>query len=129
MHIPNTERDSKILALYRDGKMMKEISAAVGMAPNSIVGVLRKLGVERPTKPQKRWRDREDQTAQILALWNDGLCCSQISERLNLNQKLVDNALTKAKVRAGKSSRYRYDQAAVGGTGRSGFAAAMARKT
>lgn len=123
------DRDTKILRLYGEGKMMKEIATAVGMAPNSIVSVLRRLGVERPTKPQKRWRGREDDTDQVHALWDQGLCATQIAERLGCKRGHVDDVLLRLGVRAGEAPRHRYDSAAVGGSGRSGFRGNMARRT
>lgn len=124
-----TDRDAKILDLYREGKMMKEIAAEVGMAANSIVSVLRRLGIERPTKPQKRWRDRPDDIDDVKALWNEGLCASQIAERLGRSQNTVQTILTSLKIRDAQHPRHRYDSATPGGSGRSGFAASMARKT
>lgn len=124
-----TDRDTEVLRLYRDGKMMKEIAAAVGMAPNSIVGILRRLGIERPSKPQKRWRGKEDDTDQIAALWDQGLCLTQIAERLSCRVSHVNSVLIALKVRAGQSPRHRYDASAPGGSGRKGFAGNMARKT
>ncbi len=108
---------------------MKEIASAVGMAPNSIVHVLRRHGIERPTKPQKRWRDRPDDTAKIHALWNEGLCASQIAERIGMSLQVVGGVLDAAKLRSREHPRQRYDQSATGGSGRSGFAGNMARKT
>ena len=123
-----SERDATILKLYQSGLLIKDIAREVGMAPNSLVGILRRLGVERPAKPQRRWRNAPDLTKEIAELWGLGLCASQIKERLSCSQSVVDNTLTKLKVRT-SSPRVRYDSAAGGGSGRSGFAAAMARKT
>ena len=125
----NSERDAEILRLYHEGKMVKEIARAVGMAPNSMVGILRRLGIERPSKPQRLWHDRPDLTEEIGALWKAGLCATQIRERLSTTQGIVDAALLKLGLRSKNAPRHRYDGGAVGGSGRSGFAGSMARRT
>lgn len=122
-------RDAEILRLYHDGALLKDIAKAVGVAPNTISVILPRLGIARPTKLQKRWRDRPDETSKILALWESGLCVSQIAERIGGNWHSVENVIKRLKCRKPGTIRHRYDNAAVGGSGRDGFAANMARKT
>jgi hypothetical protein len=125
----NAERDAKILRLYNEGRKVEDIAVAVDMASNSVGRILRGLGIKRPSKPQKRWGGREDKTKKIVALWDQGLCASQIAERLAETMPTVNYALRKSGIRRRQQPRHRYDSATPGGSGRSGFAASMARKT
>ncbi len=122
-----TDRDTKILELYQSGLLIKAIAAEVGMAPNSIGSILKRLGVTRPTKPQKRWRGRPDDENIICELWKQGLCVSQISERLGTSFPVINRILSAKKIRTGPP-RHRYDSAVGGGSGKDGFAGNMARK-
>jgi DNA-binding NarL/FixJ family response regulator len=123
------ERDEKILALYHQGKMIKDIAAAVGMAPNSMPAILRRLGIERPTKPQKRWRGKPDQKQKIRELWDQGLHAIEIAERLSIERGTVDGILSALKIRDPSQHRIQYSTAAGGGSGRHGFRGNMARRT
>ena len=108
---------------------MKDIAVRVGMAANSIVVVLRRNGIDRPAKPQTRWRGAPDRSVDIIALWEKGLCVTQIAERIGVSKYTVDNAIRASGVRKGKPARFRYDSAVGGGSGASGFAGSMARRT
>ena len=115
--------------MYAEGKMIKEIAAGVGMAANSIVSVLRRHGIERPTKPQKKWRGNGDLCHDVRGLWDLGLSASQIAERLNRPLTSVGSALSAAGIRDSEHPRHRYDSATPGGAGRSGFRGAVVRRT
>lgn len=116
-----TERDQTILQLYHAGTKLKDIAGKVGMAPNSIGQVLKRLGVERPSKPQKRWLGRDDQSENIIKLWQQGLCVTQIAERLQEGRMTVEHVLTKAGIRNSENPRHRYDGIGGGiGRGRGG---------
>ena len=109
-------RNALILKRYEEGLLIKDIAADVGMASNSIVGILRKMGVERPTKAQKRWGGGKDYTTAILDLWAKGLCASQIVERLQCGTAHVNTVLRTSGVRQGQAPRHRYD--GIGGIAR-----------
>lgn len=111
------ERDQAILQLYGEGVLIKDIAVLVGMAANSVGMVLRRLGVERPAKPQKRWFGKEDPTQRIIALWKEGLCASQIAERIGESRGVVGGVLMRSGIRKGQI-RHRYD--GIGGIGRHG---------
>lgn len=104
-----TERDQTILTLYGQGAMMKDIAAAVGMAANSIVSVLRRHGIDRPNKPQKRWRGKPEIKDSVAKLWAEGLCASQIAERLQEGRVTVDKCLSDLGIRDCDHPRHRYD--------------------
>ena len=124
-----TERDSKILALYSEGRLIKDIAIAAGLAPNTIGNILRRNGVERPTKPQKMPRGAEKIDDRAVALWRQGLCVTQIAERMACSVAKVANILSSRHLLDKSARRNRYDGAAVGGSGRSGFAASFAKRT
>ena len=111
-----TDRDQNILRRYQAGAKIKDIAAEVGMAANSVGQVLKRLGVERPSKPQKRWQGRDDQTEQIIALWKHGLCVGQIAERTRNSEEVVGRILSEAGLRSMANPRHRYD--GIGGIGR-----------
>jgi transposase-like protein len=125
-----SDSEAKIVELYRAGWLIKNIAAEVGLAPNTTGQILKRLGFERPGKPQRLPGGRPDCSEQIKLLWEEGLCASQIKERLNVTRGIVDNTLTKLGVRVVDHPRHRYDgTGATGGSGRGGFAANMARRT
>lgn len=111
-------RDAKIISLYGKGLLIKAIAAKVGMAPNSIGIILKRHGIERPTKPQKRWHGKQDITSDVQKLWNEGLCASQIAERLNDTRSAVDTVLGQLNVRSTATPRHRYDGVATIGRAR-----------
>lgn len=126
------ERNALILSRYNAGAKIKDIATEVGMAANSIGYVLKNLGVDRPGKPQKRWNDRADPTPAIKRLWAEGLCASQIGERLQIAPATVGAELTKLGLRSTESPRHRYDGiGGIGGRGKSdrGAFARIARRT
>lgn len=121
-------RDQKILRLYGEGLLLKNIATQVGLSSHYIGVILRKHGIERPPKPQRRPGGGADPTPKVIELWGQGLCATQIAERLSITRRVVDLILRVAKVRAGKSPRHRYDSATPGGSGRSGFVGNMVRR-
>jgi DNA-binding NarL/FixJ family response regulator len=108
-------RDQRICELYEQGLLLKTIADRVGMAPNSIGTVLKKYGYERPAKPQKRVKLSDDAEELVAKLWNEGLCASQIAERLRVGQASVSIILTKLGLSSTNSPRHRYD--GIGGIG------------
>lgn len=108
-------RHRRICELYEQGLLLKTIAERVGMAPNSIGGVLKKYGYERPAKPQKRIKLPDDAEETVSSLWNDGLCASQIAERLGVGQGAVTAFLTKLGLTSRATRRHRYD--GIGGIG------------
>lgn len=78
---------------------------------------------------QGHGRDHPDQSDKIAALWDKGLCASQIAERLNVSRETIDLTLRAKGLTSASVRRTRYDGAGLGGSGRSGFAANMARRT
>lgn len=125
-----SERDQRILEMFNAGRMLKEIGPIVGLAPHSVGKILARLGVPRPTKPQRRWAGKPNRDEEIKALWSHGLCATQICERLSETRRCVDAAIRRLGLADRASPRQRYDgTGAVGGSGRSGFAANAARRT
>lgn len=125
-------RNERILQLYRSGMLLKEIASEVDLKPHTVGGILKKLGVERPSKPQKRWNGRPDTSEKIADLWEHGLCASQIAERIGMSQCSVSQELTRMGLTSAKTPRHRYDGiGGIGGRGRAdkGAFARMARRT
>ena len=125
-------RDEKIAELYRRGMLLKHIAEQVGMAPNSVGVILKKLGFERPSKPQRRVKAPADIDARAAELWGHGLNRGQIAERLGVNENLVSASLTKLGLTSTHAPRHRYD--GIGGIGKPGRPdksafARIARKT
>lgn len=122
-----TERDAKILEMYQAGELIKSIAASVGMAPNSVGQVLKRLGVERPGKPQKRIKQYDENL--VIQLWDGGLSTSAIAERVKLSRVTVVGLLRLAGREVDAARRVRYD--GEGGTiARGGNAfARIARRT
>lgn len=89
-----TEREQTILRLYGEGKMIIEIAAEVGLAPNYTGQILKRLGVNRPSKPQKKVKPVDHQG--IIKCWDEGLSTSAIAERYGLNQRTIGAALKQA---------------------------------
>lgn len=100
-------RDEKIMKLYGDGMLIKRIAVEVGMAANSVGQVLKRLGVERPSKPQKKNNPVDD--AKVVALWDDGLSVSAISERVGAGPAVVRSVLNAAGKDIKGARRVRYD--------------------
>ena len=121
-------RKAAILALYNGGALVKDIAVSVGLSAQFVGALLKRYGVDRPTKPQKRPLGKPDPREKILLLWAKGLSAEHISERLQVRRRTVDYILSAEKVRAGKPRRISYADVG-GGSGRSGFAANQARRT
>lgn len=123
----SADRDATILALYRQGLLLKVIAERVGMAPNSIGQVLKRHGIERPGKPQKK-RTHIDADS-VVSCWDAGRSTAAIAERFGVNRHHVIGILNAAGRNPRAAHRHRYDGA--GGTiDRSGNAfARIARRT
>lgn len=125
-------RNARIRKLFDGGMLLKQIAVEVGMAPNSVGQILKRLGVERPSKPQKRWAGRESDDDKIKLLWSEGLCASQIAERIGVSRNAVSISLRALGLADKSAPRHRYD--GIGGIGggtrrSSGRAANYARRT
>ena len=115
-----TERDAKMLELYRSGMRLIDIAPMLGISPQYVGARLKQLGVERPSKPQKK---RHNVTGdEILDRWNDGLSVSAIMERYGISRQFVVKELHSSGVDLSSSRRHRYD--GEGGTARRGGALA-----
>ncbi len=66
---------------------------------------------------------------KLRALWEAGLSVGQIAERLGRSYSTTAGALSRAKITSHKNHRVGYASASPGGSGRCGFAGAMARKS
>lgn len=127
--IYRAQRDAEIVRMAAEGMLMKDIAVALGITPNYPGAILKRMGVERPSKPQRRPRDAVDPGA-IAKLWRSGLAVSAIAEALRMPTATVHRVLLKTGARSkGSAMRTRYDVGADGGSGRSGFAGNMARRT
>jgi transposase len=100
-------RDEQIIALYAGGMLIKHIAAQVGMAPNSVGQVLKRLGVERPSKPQKKVKSYNPDDA--VAMWDAGWSTSAIAERMRISQRRVAGILREAGRDIASARRHRYD--------------------
>lgn len=116
--MPDHERDRKICKLYGQGLLLKDIAERVGINPSSVGQALKRLGHERPTKPQKSVKlpSKSDLEPKIVEFWNHGLCCSQIAERLNASPSYIGSMLSKLGLLDPKNPRQRYD--GIGGIGK-----------
>lgn len=122
------QRNARIRTLYDSGMLLKHIAAEVGIAPNYVGVILKKMGVERPSKPQKA-RKYVDATA-VRKAWDDGLSVSAIAERYSVSDHLVRNALKAQGIDLASMPRRRRFDGEAGHGGRSGNAfARMARRT
>jgi len=104
---PRCGEDEKMLRLYAAGVKIKDIAGEIGLAANTVGQRLKRLGVERPTKPQKRWYEFDDATA--VELWDHGLSTSAIAERLGTSPERIGKALREAGRDIAGARRQRYD--------------------
>ena len=99
------ERNKLILTLYEQGVMLKDIAARVGVSPNHTGQLLKKMGVARPTKTQKKKRTVDD--AAIIAAYRGGLAISAVAERFGVGDACVKHVLRTNGVKM--IGRHRYD--------------------
>lgn len=122
------ERYARIRQLYECGMLLKHIAADVGMAPNSVGVVLKKLGVERPSKPQKTLKHIDPMS--IKGAWDNGLAVSAIAERYSISDASVRSILKTNGIDVGSLPPRRRFDGEAGHGGRSGNAfARIARRT
>ena len=100
-------KSERIAELYRAGMMLKDIAVAVNMAPNSVGCVLKRMGFDRPSKPQKKWYNIDERA--VVARWNDGLSTSAIAERYAVSAALVVKTLVRNGINVKSANRRRYD--------------------
>lgn len=99
------ERNQEIVRRYHAGELLKDIAKSVGLRPHSVGQILKRLGIERPAKPQRK-RKAVDETIAV-QLWDRGLSVSAIAERFAVSQRFVADIL-KASGRK-LDGRQRYD--------------------
>lgn len=109
-------RNDLICKLYQDGLLLKDIGERVGLSPHMVGLVLKKRGFERPGKPQKKVKLDVGVEQKVAQLWKDGLCASQIAERLCVVPATVSQILTALELSDRSSPRHRYD--GIGGIGK-----------
>lgn len=120
-------KHARIMELYGTGMLLKDIAADVGVAPNYVGVILKRLGVDRPSKPQKKRKSIDD--ADVVKLWDGGLSTSAIAERCGVPCPYVRSVLVRAGRDIKSVRRLRYDGRA-GTAHRSGNAfARIARRT
>ncbi len=100
-----TDRDQAVLKLYQQGLMLKDIAPQVGLSANYVGVILKRLGVERPSKPQKS--SFRASNGEVVAGWEKGLSVSAIAERLGMSAANVSRILRDAGIK--KTHRHRYD--------------------
>lgn len=120
-------RDQIILDLFASGMLIKNIALKVGMAANSVGIVLKRHDIPRPAKPQKSWKDVDED--KVHEVWDSGLSTSAIAERFGVDRARIIKILKARGVDPDSVRRQRYD--GEGGTiDRSGGAfARIARRT
>ena len=117
-------KDDEIKRLYGEGKLIKEIAGLVGLAPNSVGQALRRMGFERPGKPQPKRHNIDER--DVCRLWDHGLSTSAIAERMRISQKYVGAILVKRGYDIASAHRMRSDYVA-GSASRRGSGSAFAR--
>lgn len=117
-------KDDEIKRLYGEGKLIKEIAVLVGMAPNSVGQALKRMGFDRPGKPQRKKRDIDEQ--DVCRLWSHGLSTSAIAERMRISQQSVGAILVKRGYDIASAHRRRFDSV-EGSASRRGSGGAFAR--
>lgn len=105
-----TDRDARIAELYRSGMKIKDIAAEVAMAPNSVGVIIKRLGFERPSKPQKAWREYDD--AAIIAMWDAGCATGTIADRYQTNLQTIRRILKQHGIDIATARRTRFESEA-----------------
>lgn len=99
------DRNEKIITLYESGMLIKDIAKEVGMAPNSVGVILKRLGVDRPSKPQKKLVEIDGD--KVKTLYESGLSTSAIAERLSVTERMIaDNLRSQGVKLDGRRRRY-----------------------
>ncbi len=116
--------DAEILRLYGEGMLLKNIAARVGLKPHSVGQILKRLGVDRPSKPQKKIVEIDE--TSVVEIWDRGWSVSAIAERFQVS----DSTIRRIIISSGRvlDGRTRYDGEG-GSIHRGGAIQRIARRT
>ena len=88
-----SERDKKVLALFREGVSKMAISRITGVADGTVRNILRRYGIDG--REMRAERNRE-----IIRLRSEGKTIREISDIMGISESAIDKVLYKKRVTA-----------------------------